>query len=165
MCIRDRDDGGHGIPLAATTDAKNLQAEVTLVKAKHPNTEYDNSGVNFSFATADVTAPSFTNSTPGYTHVSGEGFDLQLQINEAGKVWYALVNSTCATAPTAEKIRAGTDGCDSKTGVAAYGSVDLAKDTFTLFTIDSIGLESRQEDSYATYVYAEDDEPTGFTSA
>ena len=159
------DDGGHGIPLAATTDAKNLQAEVTLVKAKHPNTEYDNSGVNFSFATADVTAPSFTNSTPGYTHVSGEGFDLQLQINEAGKVWYALVNSTCATAPTAEKIRAGTDGCDSKTGVAAYGSVDLAKDTFTLFTIDSIGLESRQEDSYATYVYAEDDEPTGFTSA
>ena len=158
------DDGGHGIPIAATTDAKNLQAAATLVKAKVPNAEYNNSGVTFSFATADVTAPTFTNSTPGYTHVSGEGFDLQLQIDEPGVVWYALVNSTCATDPTTAQIRAGTDGCDSKTGVAAYGSVTLEADTFTLFTIDTIGLETRQEDAYVAYVYAEDDEPTGFTS-
>ena len=70
----------------------------------------------------------------------------------SGEPTFALESIEC------DRPAAATDG-------TAGFTVDLAKDTFTLFTIDSIGLESRQEDSYATYVYAEADEPTGFTSA
>ncbi|WP_162848558.1 S-layer homology domain-containing protein [Paenibacillus nanensis] len=109
------------------------------------------SATKVSITTADITPPVFAPTYPKLSSVTGTSADLKVQINEAGKVYYAVVPQG-APAPTNLQVKAGTDSNGDAS--ILHGSKTVSADTEDIFALT--GLHSETE--YDLYVIAEDDE-------
>ncbi|XOB63370.1 beta strand repeat-containing protein [Campylobacterota bacterium DY0563] len=103
---------------------------------------------------ADVTPPSFENSTPLQDNITENSVTISIDINEGGKA-YAVVVANEATAPTSANVKAGQANGG---GVAvSTGNVTLSSGAFS-GTITLAGLSPSTP--YDVYVVAQDDEGT-----
>ncbi|HHB93395.1 MAG TPA: hypothetical protein ENK59_09325, partial [Thioploca sp.] len=102
--------------------------------------------------TADATPPTFENSTPTISNSNTDGFDLTVQLDEDGTVYYIVLTNN-ATAPTSTQVKNGTDGDDN--GAEKNGSINVTASTEKSITIT--GLISNT--NYNVYVIAEDNIP------
>ena len=110
-------------------------------------------------AGADTTAPVFEVSTPSTTNISSTTFDLTVDINEAGKVYYVVV-ADGAQAPTAAEVKAGVSYGDNNgrgATVITSGNATVSSGAFSN-TFNVSGLDANT--TYNIYVVAEDDEGT-----
>lgn len=154
------DDGGHAFPSAAYVDAVNLQLAATKVSTPF----FPSSATVASLKTADDIAPVWVGS-PNATNFFGDGFDIEVALNEPGVVFYSVVkNDACAVDPTNAKVLTGSNGCDDASASVTHGSFAVTTaNTRTLHTVS--GLDSaRGKESYKVWVFAEDNEPSGMSS-
>jgi autotransporter-associated beta strand protein len=100
----------------------------------------------------DTTAPAFENSTPSASSITQSGFDLNVDINEAGHLYYVVV-ANGAAAPTGAQIKAG----QNSSGAAAIlsGNQQVNTGQFS-HTFNVTGLNSGTD--YDVYLVVEDDE-------
>ena len=103
---------------------------------------------------ADTSAPLFQNATPTLTQISYKGFDVIIQLDEPGIVYYVVV-ADGAPVPTALEVKAGT-GSGGTTAVT-FGNVAMGSaHTNISTTINSLA----EKTAYNFYVVAEDNEST-----
>lgn len=114
--------------------------------------------VSVSFV-VDTTPPTFTSTYPQSANISSTSFDLVVNLDEAGKVYYVVL-ADGATAPTAAQVKAGQD--DQGNPVANSGSFSVATSA-TNFSKTISGLSSTT--NYDIYVVAEDGVPNLQASA
>lgn len=100
----------------------------------------------------DTSPPSFENSTPSASSVSQTGFTLGTDIDEAGTIYYVVLNDG-ATAPSSAQVIAGNDGNDAA-GIDS-GNQSVSSGGFT-HNFNITGLTAGS--SYDIYVVAQDDE-------
>ncbi|MEO1254557.1 MAG: hypothetical protein AAFY41_06680, partial [Bacteroidota bacterium] len=123
----------------------NLQATPTLLE--------------FTTAVADNTAPAFINSTPFADEILDTQFNLNLELDELGFIYYVLL-ADGATAPTFLEVQAGT----GSGGTASITSDQLFFGNLGIGLLEEItGLTASTP--YDLYVAAEDDETTGNESS
>tara|TARA_R110002073_G_scaffold326975_1_gene507298 strand:- start:158 stop:5872 length:5715 start_codon:yes stop_codon:yes gene_type:complete len=96
--------------------------------------------------TVDTDAPAFENSTPSTSNLEDIYFALNVDINESGTVYYAVMLDG-ETAPTSAELKSGVS-CP-----IASGSIALNSDPFSGF-VDVIGVSAST--AYDVYVVAED---------
>ena len=120
---------------------------------------FDDMVVTNIMAASDTTAPVFETSTPYTTNISSTTFDLTVDINEAGKVYYVVV-ADGAQAPTAAEVKAGVSYGDNNgrgATVITSGNATVSNGAFSN-TFNVSGLDANT--TYNIYVVAEDDEGT-----
>ncbi|MGY6648172.1 Ig-like domain-containing protein [Wenyingzhuangia sp. IMCC45574] len=105
--------------------------------------------------TNDITPPTFENSTPSANSITGTTFDLETDINEAGTIYYVVLEHR-ATAPTAAEVKAGTGNGGATSIISGNATVNSGDFTNTFNVLS--GLTS--ETDYDIYVVAEDDSVT-----
>lgn len=123
--------------LVAQDDAAepNVQSNVTLVEV----TTLD-----------DQTPPEFTNDYPVIENVTDNSFELYVQLNEAGVVYYIVVDSD-ATSPENTEVKAGNNYED--VSIIASGSIPVSKANSAVSEkIEELDAET----DYAVYNVAED---------
>ncbi len=103
---------------------------------------------------ADVTPPTFENSTPVSSLIAQTSFTLETDIDEAGTIYYVAVVDG-ATAPTSSEVVAGTG--NGGAGEVASGNAVVSTGGFTN-DFNVTGLTSGT--AYDVYVVAQDDEAT-----
>ncbi len=139
-----------------STDANSDNAyeiTVTADDGEASNNTTDQS-ITITVTDVDEIAPSFENGRPATANVGGTSFNLNIDIDEAGTVYYVVV-ADGDTAPTSAEVKAGT--ASGGGAVAASGSQVLNSGGFT-HSFSVTGLTS--ETAYDVYVVAEDDEGT-----
>ena len=100
----------------------------------------------------DIFAPTFEAGYPTITNINQNDFDLTVQLNEEGAVYYVVLPDS-ATVPSIDDIKAGTDGLGGAAVVASNFPVNLiGSEVIANIT----GLTDGT--SYDVYVVAEDDE-------
>ncbi|PJE53347.1 DUF4347 domain-containing protein, partial [Marinomonas sp. BSi20584] len=120
---------------------------------------FDDMVVTNIMAASDTAAPVFETSTPSTTNISSTTFDLTVDINEAGKVYYVVV-ADGAQAPTAAQVKAGVSYGDNNgrgATVITSGNATVSSGAFSN-TFNVSGLDANT--TYNIYVIAEDDEGT-----
>lgn len=105
-------------------------------------------------AVADVTPPVFNAGFPKLANIDATKADLQVNLDEPGKVFY-LVVAKGSTAPTVAQVIAGVN-YGAVTKIAA-GSIDVSA-AATVKSATITGLTDKT--NYDVYVVAQDDEPT-----
>ena len=103
--------------------------------------------------TTDSVAPLFSASYPKLVDVKATTATLAAKLNEAGKVWYAVLEGGDTTTVTAALLKAGS----ADAFLIAGSSSDVAAETETAFALT--GLESKK--TYDVYLVAMDDEDGG----
>lgn len=103
--------------------------------------------------TYDNFAPLFSEKFPAVTAIKHNGFNLQVSLNEAGKVFY-MVAPAGSQAPSSAEVIAG-EGYATVTPAAA-GTIDVAAGE-TAFSADISNLTALS--GYDVYSVAQDDEP------
>lgn len=111
----------------------NLQASPTLVEITTP--------------APDVTAPSWTATYPKTANVANNDFDLLVNIDEIGKVYYVVLTNDSPT-PSASEVKNGT-----ATGVVKTGNINITTAS-TEFSTNISGLSASTP--YDIYAVAED---------
>ncbi|MEQ8777003.1 MAG: LamG-like jellyroll fold domain-containing protein [Marinoscillum sp.] len=100
----------------------------------------------------DIFAPTFEAGYPTITNINQNDFDLTVQLNEEGAVYYVVLPDS-ATVPSIDDIKAGTDGLGGAAVVASNFPVNLiGSEVIANIT----GLTDGT--SYDVYVVAEDNE-------
>ncbi|VXD18410.1 putative Peptidylamidoglycolate lyase [Marinoscillum sp. 108] len=100
----------------------------------------------------DIFAPIFEAGYPTITNINENDFDLTVQLNEEGTVYYVVLPDS-ATVPSNDDIKAGTDGLGGAAVVASSFPVNLiGSEVIANITGLSEGT------SYDVYIVAEDDE-------
>ncbi len=102
---------------------------------------------------SDTTPPLFSGGFPGVTNISPTGAELQVSINEAGKVFYLVVPDGSA-APTAAEVAAGVNYGTVK--ITAAGTLEVTEPG-SVKTAVLAGLTDKT--TYDVYLVAQDDEP------
>lgn len=116
-----------------------------LVGFYEGNYTYDNLVDYWENTSPDIWAPVFTSGFPATSAIVDGGFDLSVNLNEAGTAYYAVVASG-ATAPTSAEVKAGT-------GFDAAGSITVtAKNTAYSANLTGLGTAT----DYDVYLVAED---------
>ncbi|MEQ9443434.1 MAG: Calx-beta domain-containing protein, partial [Cyclobacteriaceae bacterium] len=110
--------------------------------------------IKLDINTSDITAPSFENGRPSAASIEGTSFNLLIDMNEAGTVYYVVV-SDGATAPTSTEVKAGTA---SGGGAAVTSNSQVLSSGGFTHAFNVTGLSSAT--AYDVYVVAEDDEGT-----
>ncbi|MCP4800599.1 MAG: hypothetical protein GY893_11690, partial [bacterium] len=114
---------------------------------------YETTGLNATDTTApDITPPTFENGTPSSSAIQPTKFTFNVDIDEAGTIYYVVVDDG-DPAPSASEVKAGTGSGGSgqlKSGNATVTSSPFLK-TFLLTSLTS-------NKAYDVYVVAEDDE-------
>ncbi|WOK09382.1 MBG domain-containing protein [Imperialibacter roseus] len=100
-----------------------------------------------TFSTVDLTAPSF-GSTPQITNISAEGFDLQVDVDESGSLFYAVIGASDPLPSTGE-LSTG-----SVANVADQGSKSLTAGANDL----TVAISLAEESSYQLVLLAADDD-------
>ncbi len=110
--------------------------------------------VSLSFDTGDVTPPKFSYSYPRFSDYTTTGATLSVNLNEPGKVYYAIVPDV-ELAPSPEQIKNGqyADGNSLPTGFHDVIDVTVSE---TVFGAAISGLNSATD--YDVYLIAEDGE-------
>ncbi len=99
---------------------------------------------------SDEVGPEFTDSYPEFTDVTDTTFNLHVQLNESGTVYYVVVNDE-AQAPSSEEVKAGV--AYAGVNVIASGSVEVTQAN----TTETSGITNLTPNtSYDVYVVAED---------
>lgn len=101
----------------------------------------------------DSVAPLFSASYPKLVDVKATTATLAAKLNEAGKVWYAVLEGGDATTVTPDLVKLGTDSSFLLKG----SSSNVAAETDIAFALT--GLESKK--TYDAYLVAMDDEDGG----
>lgn len=129
------------------------------------------------FTTADGTPPEFTGEhTPGISSVAGVSFDIDVALDEPGKVYYVVVNRTTddppGTPPTVSEVKAGTYAGTTACGEISVTAADTNATASVSTTADpdnnsncspadcSLCPIVLSESRYWVYIVAEDDETT-----
>lgn len=102
----------------------------------------------------DQRAPAFENSTPSVDAQTTGGFDLTIDIDEAG-IFYYVVVSDGASAPSVSQVVGGNNASGS--AALASGNTTVSSGDFKhAFTVTGLS----ESTAYDVYVVAEDDETT-----
>ena len=103
-------------------------------------------------ASSDVSAPSFQNGTPtADVRSGGDGFDLTVQLNETGFVYYLILDNN-DTEPTVQEVKdAATARAEQAAGTITV-SAAVSDATVSVTTL-------ADETAYDLYFVAEDDSP------
>ncbi|MFD2506682.1 hypothetical protein ACFSS9_19405 [Paenibacillus septentrionalis] len=104
----------------------------------------------FTITVVDDMAPNFTNGTPTASDETKSGLTLTVQLDEAGMVYYVLVDEGAA-APSAAQLKAGNDAQDAE--ALQSGSIVVGA-AATDATRSIVGLSTHT--AYDIYVVAED---------
>lgn len=104
-------------------------------------------------AAPDTTAPAWENSTPSIANLADTSVDLNVQIDEAGTVYYIVIENG-GTGPTAADVKAGLD----YTGATVVKEGNSSVGASSNHTFNITGLAAGTE--YDIYAVAEDDEGT-----
>ncbi len=103
-------------------------------------------------AAADLTPPVFASGFPAVNNINATQAELEVSMDEAGRVYYVVVPDG-ATAPTVAEVVAGTDY--GSVTLTAYGTIDVTAGGET-YSATITGLADKT--NYDIYVVAEDDE-------
>ncbi|MGN7612430.1 autotransporter-associated beta strand repeat-containing protein [Magnetococcales bacterium HHB-1] len=149
--LSDFKNSGNAI---TTTDLDGI--EWFTVKSTSVGSGADVGLRNFSVSNwvtgGDSTAPAFENSTPSTSNITETGFDLSVDIDEGGTIYYVVMPDGSST-PTAAEVKAGTGA----SGAAATDSGNQAVSSGDFsYSFAVSGLS--QATTYDVYVVAEDDE-------
>lgn len=98
----------------------------------------------------DQTAPQFVDGYPNVTNVTETSFELQTQINEAGTIYYVVVENN-AKQPTSSEVKEGADYAG--VSIISNGHLDISEDSVTVTKVIE-GLTANTD--YDAYVVAED---------
>jgi Secretion system C-terminal sorting domain len=127
------------VTLTATTGSQN-----------RPTTGIDD--VSLAFISGDVVPPSFTAGYPNTANFTTSGFDLLANLNESGKVYYAIVSND-EVGPTSVQIKNGQDANGNPLPAGFRGVIDITSPS-TEFSSTITGLAHSTD--YDVYIVAED---------
>ncbi|ALO16208.1 hypothetical protein L21SP5_02585 [Salinivirga cyanobacteriivorans] len=102
----------------------------------------------------DLTAPEFEPNYPNVSNIDLTAFDINVQLNEPGKVFYIVIDAG-EQQPTISEVVAGEDY--STVTVVANGTIEVAE-TSTSYAAFVENLQVGTD--YEVYLVAEDDQPT-----
>ena len=119
-------------------------------QAPTPNVQSTVSLVQFN-TSSDTTAPVFASGFPRMSSVSDSGLDVEVDLDEAGTVFWVLLPNAAST-PTVAAVEAGTDG--SGAAAIAFGSVALTTPGVPVTASVPSGLDAAT--SYDVYLMAKD---------
>ncbi len=109
--------------------------------------------VKIDVYTNDTTPPVFNTSYPTIVDVNYNYFNLLVNINETGKVYFVVLDDG-ATAPSPLQVKSGTDASGIPVLISKKGTIDILA-SFTSFSGNSFGLTTLAD--YDVYLIAEDD--------
>ncbi len=112
--------------------------------------EPQNSSASAEPLAADVTPPVFISGFPSTSSIFQSQFDLQIQLDEPGTIYYVVL-ADAALAPSAAQVKLGKDESGSTVSLSGSLAVSAASSTATK-TITSLSAGT----SYDIYVVAED---------
>ncbi|MCX8489617.1 MAG: CotH kinase family protein, partial [Cyclobacteriaceae bacterium] len=105
-----------------------------------------------SYATSDITPPTFTATYPKTSNLSSSGFNLLTNLNEIGKT-YLVVLPNNAIAPTSAQVKNGQDATGTSLAQNLVDSVNVSVANFE-YAIAVADLSDNTD--YDVYVVAED---------
>ena len=133
----------------ASNASGNAAATITITA-----NDGDGSGdINMGTVNVDINRmpPVFENSTPSSSNILGTSFTLEIDIDEAGTIYYVVI-ADGASAPTSAEIKAGTGS--GGFGQITAGSQAVNSGSFTHnFNVSGLTLTT----AYDVYVVTEDD--------
>lgn len=100
----------------------------------------------------DETPPTFITTYPNVSNITGNGVNLNVQLDEPGMT-YGVVLPSGATPPTAAQVKAGTDASDAPVTLSGSFAITEASMTVSQKIEDLAGSTE-----YDLYLVAEDDE-------
>ncbi|QHT71290.1 T9SS type A sorting domain-containing protein [Rhodocytophaga rosea] len=102
----------------------------------------------------DTTPPSFVSPTPSVSNIGTTTLNIDVKLNEAGKVYYVIVRND-TSAPDASEVKSGLDGAGTTSEVKAKGSITVAANTTVSIAVTSLSAGI----PYDIYIVGEDNKP------
>ncbi|MBU1719003.1 MAG: lamin tail domain-containing protein, partial [Bacteroidetes bacterium] len=140
-------------PNATFTLSEWVSVSYTFVdSALAMTTEY----IGYHVTGPDTVAPAWVNPYPAAANINSSGFDVSINIDEQGSVYYVVLDNGAAE-PSVAQVKAGQDASGSAVTVGMAGTIS-ATAGYSVFSAPVTGLTITT--TYDIYLVAQDDEVT-----